>query len=100
MIIVSQDKKTRINFNNCADVHISNTIENRYDIFVVTLLGMTCKLAEYETEERAKEILKEITVAYSDFEYFKNTTKEAKNYLMDFLMKKYEQFDIYEMPKE
>ena len=52
------------------------------------------------TEARAKEVKKEIRTAYSNFSYFKNATKEGKDYIINLLKHKYEQFDIYEMPKE
>ncbi len=71
MIIVSQDKDAIINFNNCADIHISNTVKKEYNIIATTSLGMTCKLADYKTEERAKEVLTGIMQAYVDSENYK-----------------------------
>lgn len=57
MIILSQDEKEIINFDNIQLCRINQegviyVLLNEYDSF---------KLGKYETEERAKEVLQEIT---------------------------------------
>lgn len=103
MIIVSQDKDTMINFDNIEILGIGNPLEDddgRFKILANTTSDSQYTLARYDTEERAKEVKKEIRTAYSNFSYFKNATKEGKDYIINLLKHKYEQFDIYEMPKE
>ena len=84
MIIVSQDKETIVNFDNITEIAqedgeigITNDILN--DNFQV--------IAEYETEERAKEVLQEIINKYGKFDI------DDCNAITVFPK-------IYEMPKE
>ena len=105
MIIVSQDKKEVINFENILSVKLFHDDEDNeclYEIYTtVNAPGDNyILLGEYNTEARAKEVKKEIWTAYSNFNYFKNATADGKNYVINLLKHKYEQFDIYEMPKE
>lgn len=103
MIIVNQNKDEFLNFDNIMDVNISDCQEEGYLISAGFIVGRDDNYRElgyYETKERANEILKEIRTAYSNFSYFKNATKEGKNYMINLLKHKYEQFDIYEMPKK
>lgn len=97
MIIVSQDKKNIFNFENIEFIEIA---ENKTTIRCQCKIDLNCWLGNYKTEERAKEVLSEIAIAQSNFEYFKNATKEGKDYIINLLKHKYEKFDIYEMPKE
>lgn len=58
MIIISQNKKKIINFERITEITVSGTsILVGDDIFV----SKGEEVAKYETEERAKEVLKEIT---------------------------------------
>lgn len=103
MIIVNQNKDEFLNFDNIMDVNISDCQEEGYLISAGFIVGRDDNYRElgyYETKERANEILKEIRTAYSNFSYFKNETKEGKDYMINLLKHKYEQFDIYEMPKK
>ena len=103
MIIVNQNKDEFVNFDNIMDVNISDCQEEGYLISAGFIVGRDDNYRElgyYATEERAKEIKKEIITAYSNFSYFKNATKEGKNYIINLLKHKYEQFDVYEMPKK
>lgn len=100
MIIVSQDKTKAINFKRLNYIQVSKVDENKS---IIEINHSDCNyliIAEYKTEARAKEVAKEIRTAYSNFNYFKNATKEGKDYVINLLKHKYEQFDIYEMPKE
>lgn len=103
MIIVNQNKDEFLNFDNIMDINISDCQEEGYLISAGFIVGRDDNYRElgyYETKERANEILKEIRTAYSNFSYFKNATKEGKDYMINLLKHKYEQFDIYEMPKK
>ncbi len=71
MIIVSQDKKQILNFNNIQNIRIEpyGTHEKGkkiYKIFAGNFEGYTTKLGTYDTEERAKEVLQEIVRATID----------------------------------
>ena len=70
MIIVSQDKKEIVNFDSVISIKIYHNDEDNeclYEIYATVeapddnyiLLGL------YETEERAKEVLKEIVACYT-----------------------------------
>lgn len=66
MIIISQDRKSIVNFNIMNIIEIFNNgtksvlrAENRDDVYL---------LGTYETEERAKEVLQEISFAYANIE--------------------------------
>lgn len=67
MIILSQDGKEIINFDNVNLIRVQDdgsivTYDNNYN----EQTGVSSVLGEYETEERAKEILQEIINAYLD----------------------------------
>ena len=103
MIIVNQNKDEFLNFDNIMDVNISDCQEEGYLISAGFIVGRDDNYRElgyYATKERANEILKEIRTAHSNFTYFKNATKEGKDYIINLLKHKYEQFDIYEMPQK
>ena len=72
MIIVSQDKKVILNFNNITELQTEEHIKNmngEKDIMIEAVgnLGNTFILAYYDTEERAKEVLQEIISKYSSY---------------------------------
>lgn len=65
MIIVSQDKKVILNFNNIVSLEIGEHIANmdgerEATIEAIDECSNVNRLAYYETEERAKEVLQEI----------------------------------------
>lgn len=91
MIIVSQDKDAIINFNNIANlVAIENNIVSICNIEETT--GIT--IAEYKTQERAKEVLQEIVKTYVLTEQYKVEDERTRIKLM------MEGILLYEMPKE
>lgn len=61
MIIVSQDKNTLVNFNNVDNIDIVADLTRAvsYSICYETSTKRE-ELGEYETEERAREVLQEI----------------------------------------
>lgn len=70
MIIVSQDKTEIINFDNVININITDCEEDGYLIsagFVVGRDDNYRDLGYYKTEERAKEVLQEITQKYSSY---------------------------------
>lgn len=84
MIIVSQDKEKIVNFANFTQVYITqDEEETAYFIRYETVDSLYDDLGKYETEERAKEVLAEIT------EFWKNGA-----------MSDYKGFICYEMPED
>ncbi len=67
MIIVSQ-KKEVINFDNVTRIFIADFSEDGFGIGADTnSVDSQCwDLGYYETEQRAKEILEEVTIAYAN----------------------------------
>lgn len=64
MVILSQDKTMILNFENIEAIGIGNPLENndgKFQILVETISDNQYPIAEYGTEERAKEILEDIT---------------------------------------
>lgn len=70
MIIVKQDKKGIVNFNNVTDIYIDKEDDgDRHFVFhipVSNIDGLDI-LGIYETEERAKEVLQEIIERYTNW---------------------------------
>lgn len=92
MIIVSQDKDNIINFDNVENIDIvadlDGTGEVPYEIYYETK-SKRDTLGRYKTEERAKDVLKEITN-----EYLKcNITNIVHNYA-------YVENRAYKMPEK
>lgn len=87
MIIVSQDKTKIVNFDNIAHIFISKDSEKHFLIEYGKMTGTSELLGVYSTEERAKEVLQEITKTYFD----ENCEFECGMYHLQ---------KIYEMPKE
>lgn len=97
MIILKQDKKGIVNFNNVTEIFADESDEegNKYFVFYIPVgnLNGIDILGEYKTEERAKEVLREITNTFSAKEL--NGTLDE----MDLILKgKF--MARYEMPKE
>lgn len=61
MIIVSQDKKKIINFDNVLNIHTQ--IDEKKSLFFAETERYAIFLGEYKTEERAKEVLRDIVKA-------------------------------------
>lgn len=68
MIIVGQDKEKIVNFDNLTQVYITqDEEETAYFIRFETVDSLYDDLGEYDTEERAKEVLAEIIKYYRDY---------------------------------
>lgn len=94
MIIVSQDKRMIINFDNIVGIVIrKNTDENLYQVQCKSENEKNKRiLGKYKTEERAKEVLQEIMKRYLEIKCFYNSKYEV--------MQAIEQPKVYEMPVE
>lgn len=72
MRIVSQDKKKIVNFDNLTQLYITqDEEETAYFIRYETVDSLYDDLGKYETEERAKEVLQEITTRHGNWENMK-----------------------------
>lgn len=98
MIIVSQDKNMIINFNSIVSTYvIKNYVSEEkgykgYNIDFATNEEINFVLATYETEERAKEVLKEI---WKFYEISKRYECSSNNGITIFLEPKF----AYQMPE-
>lgn len=101
MIIVTQDKDGIINMDKVLKIFYMED-EKDGDMTIWALLDLSHRpiwLGDYETEERALEIINEITIAYSDFNTYKVYPDEPEKY-MNLLRNRYNKFDVYEMPED
>ncbi|MGN1269372.1 MAG: hypothetical protein ACI4UU_00660 [Clostridia bacterium] len=75
MIIVSQDKTSLVNYDNisCIEIYPPSDDTQNYEINAEKVNGELIELGIYETEERVKEVLQEITNTY---------VRECKTYQM------------------
>lgn len=90
MIIVSQDKKRIINFNNIMSIDIIDAEKDGWLISAAFLIGIDDiyrELGYYKTEKRAQEVLQEIVSKYRQYNLDNNKA-------ITILPK------VYEMPKE
>ena len=90
MIIVSQDKKSIYNFDNIKSIDI---VKNEIYITDDILMDEGARIGEYETEQRAKEVLQEI-VNYA------SVSKINDSYQVADLRLKLAKMCRYEMPQE
>ena len=95
MIIVSQDKTKILNFDNIEVMGIGNPLENndgKFQILVDTTNDNEFSIAEYETEERAKQVLQEIIGLYRKCQQVIGERGGVCNFIYP--------PKVYEMPKE
>ena len=74
MIIVNQDRTMNFNYDNIEAIGVGNPLENndgKFLILIETASDNQYTIAEYDTEERAKEVLEEISFAYANMEMLK-----------------------------
>ena len=105
MIIVSQDKTKIVNFDNLTQIYITRDEEEtatfiRYE----TVDSLYDDLGEYKTEERAKEVLQEITMLFKNEEMF-HIRKSTLNNLDElagpkYILKPVSRPKVFEMPEE
>ena len=95
MLIVSQEKYNILNFDTTINIGVEE-ISTLNDIVQISAQtnGNTIILGRYKTEERAKEILKDIILRYEAIELCKNKSSEDLGYTLG------DYTPVYEMPKE
>jgi len=89
MIIFNQNRDEIVNFDNIINIMITDC-DGDFVLTAIALVGVDDvykELGYYKTEERAKEILKDIVSKYRQFNF-------DKNQAVTILPK------VYEMPKE
>lgn len=96
MIIVSQDKKTILNFNNIQDIRIERYTTHKkgkyiYKIFGGNFEGYATEIGIYATEKRAKEVLQEIIEKMQNKNFIDMTAEGIATEVSD---------GIYRMPEE
>ncbi|HBR31943.1 MAG TPA: hypothetical protein DD733_07655 [Clostridiales bacterium] len=77
MLILNQPKTAIYNMDTAANVNTYESIETpgKYIVGICSAdSGISDKIGEYETEERAKAVLKEIYDTYCTYEYEKDGT--------------------------
>lgn len=100
MIILTQDKDEIVNMDKVLKIFYISDESGGMTIWALLDLGhRPVWLGNYETEERALEIINEITIAYSDFNTYKVYSGEPEKYLK-LLKNRYNNFDVYEMPED
>lgn len=99
MVIISQDKKQAINFDNIQGIKIINNTVLRV-LFVTGLEDDYADIGAYKTEERAVQILEEISYYKAIFEYYRYSPKSVQNDIAEDFIKDDVMFDTYEMPEE
>lgn len=93
MIIVSQNKISTTNFDNATTIEVNKLNNKEYNIKAYLTNGREICLAIYETEERAKEVLREIVDTFGIREIRNSTYQYAD------LAIKSRKYSIYEMPE-
>lgn len=94
MIIVNQEKTYLVNFNNVCQASLAvDEEETEYAIVVQTVDKEKIIMGIYATEERTKEVLREI---YCRYEHSQSLLSSKCISVQDFMGKDF----IYEMPEE
>lgn len=97
MIIVSQDKRSIINFEKVNVININKSDLREIGAYFNCDEEKTLDnilLGKYETEERAKEVLKDILLRYEAIELCKYKSSDELGYTLG------DYTPIYEMPLE
>ena len=101
MIIVSQDKEKIINFDNIIRFFIGFADENRKRSVRYEAANKTFEdLGIYETEERAKEVLKEIARFYRMFKGMETCNTDVQVNISEQIEKEGQALHVYTRPEE
>lgn len=77
MIILSQDKETIVNFDNLIQIYITKDEEKTSNFIRYEAVDSLYEdLGKYSTEERAKEVLQEITDTFIGISALENIEKD------------------------
>lgn len=95
MLILSQDKSFILNFDNIESIEIGNFEENRGRgiIYVRLTSDYFYTIGEYNTIERAKEVLREIIEEYKSQKYIVFNAENGE-------CEQIENKRVYEMPEK
>lgn len=104
MIIVNWQKDVVVNMETAKTVEVSKRRiydDTHYIVYsiIATLNDDTViNLGNYKTEERAKEVLRDIITTFSTFEVYKNSTQEVKNQIAIQLYNSGRTLEVFEIP--
>ena len=80
MIIVNQNKSEIVNFDRINYIQVSKIDKKNKSVIEINYADMDWKIiAEYKTEERAKEVLQEIVSKYKTTLYNSKTNETVVN---------------------
>ena len=98
MIIVSQDKDKIINFDNTTRIRIGKYND---EIYIISDFqnGAYEDLGIYKTEERAKEVLKEIARFYRMFKGMETCNTDVQVNISEQIEKEGQALHVYTMPE-
>ena len=97
MIIVSQNRKTIVNFNNICNIDVNSWgTGEKFTIDCNDVSNFEILLGEYETEERAKEVLEALYNWFSVVDKFGSRTIRYDEAIAQALTG---QLRVFEMPK-
>lgn len=103
MIIVSQDKRVILNFENIESIFIDINESGR-EIDAVLRSGSIVILGKYKTKERVKEVLQEIITVFEDKEilHIRKSTLNNLDELEEpkYILKPVSRPKVFEMPLE
>lgn len=98
MIIVSQDKKR---ITKSLELFVDKAIGEYYGVLCQDKREITVCLGYYKTEERAKEVLKEIIETYQMSKFYETSvSSEIQFGLVETVKKSKLDLYCYEMPEE
>lgn len=100
MIILNQNRDEFVNFENIMCVNITDCQEDGFLISAGFIVGRDDNYRElgyYKTEERAKEVLVEVCIAYANMESIKIPGIRVKEDITNVMLLSN---ICYEMPKE
>lgn len=92
MIIINQDRTVILNYENIEAIGVAKSTKDRFKIIAATVTNSEIEIAQYKTEERAKEVLNEIKEKYTEYAKISNVSGDIRQV---FILPK-----VYEMPKE
>lgn len=99
MLIVSQNKRKIINFENIVEIFLVECSSTEYQIQYQSKEHWYDNLGVYK-KERAKQVLEELVYYKAIFEYYRYSPKSVQDDIAEDFIKDEVMFDTYEMPEE